>query len=822
MEIPSLLSIINTSEQQELISLLNNKIFRQMINNLPAVLFTAIRRNDNWVIDYVSDNCERLYGYKAEEITGKKEQDYNLLVIENKRERLVSKILTRNIGETDLSYTIDYLLVTKNKGIKHVIEKVNGFFNQENKLVMIAGCLFDNSEMKNLQEEITFQRRNKNDTLNSKTDNTPKEDKYVGNKEFFNFVSDYIKQGIWDWDVKNDLIWFNKEYMNITGYNFKENVFRGRNWFENKIHPDDMGKINATLSGLIHTQENTFENEYRLKRGDSDEYMWINSRGQVIERDSSGKATRIISFQSDISEKKAEENNIKNNYNLIYTMADSIPLPVYFETKSGIMKYGNNSFYSFTKCSKESIIGKTSSFVWDELIRTKTNFNNEVLFNGKEYLLESVTIKRNDKQNKLIIYRQPLYFEKNGMCEIVNVIINIQELNEARSNEKGIKQQDNLLKSIIKYMPVIVWGVDNNDNFTYCAGLGLNMLNLKSEDIIGESIYKIADIMNADKNIINFVKQGNEYKGIIRYNDYYLENYIVPIKDSNGLVKDIIGFSSDITEKVKIQEEYNKIIEDISYNRDLIENSNSELILMNAKLEESEKALYELNASKDKFFTIIAHDLKGPFGSVLGLTELLAESYSNSEESSQKEIVDVLYSSAKKTLTLLENLLEWSRLQIGRYELDKTIFDLSYINQNVINILSLKAEKKNIRILNRVLEGSLVYADQGMIETVMRNLITNALKFTGDNGLVDIYYKEENNYGIITVQDSGIGLEQEDIKKLFRIDISFSTTGLCGEKGTGIGLVLCKELVEKNGGKIWVESEKNKGSRFSFSLPVRG
>ena len=235
----------------------------------------------------------------------------------------------------------------------------------------------------------------------------------------------------------------------------------------------------------------------------------------------------------------------------------------------------------------------------------------------------------------------------------------------------------------------------------------------------------------------------------------------------------------------------------------------------------SEAKLREANATKDKFFSIIAHDLKNPIHNLINLSEILIHNFDSWDRETTNEFIQYINQSSKQGFNLLENLLEWSRAQTGEIKWHPKEIDLKEIQDTTVNLLSTTAKNKNIDLNTQIEEGMTAYADANMISTVIRNLLSNALKFTEQGGKVTIKAKKTIEFIEITVSDTGIGIDEEDIPKLFRLDVNHTTIGTAQEEGTGLGLILCKEFVEKNGGKIWVESELGKGSDFKFILPVR-
>ncbi|MFW5721610.1 MAG: PAS domain-containing sensor histidine kinase, partial [Bacteroidota bacterium] len=238
------------------------------------------------------------------------------------------------------------------------------------------------------------------------------------------------------------------------------------------------------------------------------------------------------------------------------------------------------------------------------------------------------------------------------------------------------------------------------------------------------------------------------------------------------------------------------------------------------RLKKSEKKFRELNATKDKFFSIIAHDLKNPFNDLIGFTQLLAANINKYDKDKIEQFVQIIHQSSKLAYGLLENLLEWSRTQTGTLKYRPEIIDLKMIIQENLDLLHSNARNKNINIISEIVESNFVYADRNMVHTIVRNLISNAIKYTNNGGYVKLTSRALKDFIEIIIEDNGVGIDENNIQKLFRIDESYTTPGTQREKGTGLGLILCKEFVEKNGGEIKINSKPNKGSIFSFTLPT--
>ncbi len=240
-----------------------------------------------------------------------------------------------------------------------------------------------------------------------------------------------------------------------------------------------------------------------------------------------------------------------------------------------------------------------------------------------------------------------------------------------------------------------------------------------------------------------------------------------------------------------------------------------------AEIKKTNEELQRLNAQKDKFFSIIAHDLKSPFNSIVGFSERLVEQINENDFNSIGKYAGIILQSSERAMDLLSNLMEWSRSQTGRMEFNPEFIEMVEMINDASDLLAYSAEQKLINIILDLPSNAPVYADKDMINTVLRNLISNAIKFTRPDGEIIISAKEDHEGFMVTVSDNGIGISKSSMEKLFRIDESYSTPGTRNEKGTGLGLILCKEFIEKHGGKIWVESEVMKGSTFYFTLPSK-
>ncbi|PKQ64464.1 hypothetical protein BZG02_06565 [Labilibaculum filiforme] len=235
---------------------------------------------------------------------------------------------------------------------------------------------------------------------------------------------------------------------------------------------------------------------------------------------------------------------------------------------------------------------------------------------------------------------------------------------------------------------------------------------------------------------------------------------------------------------------------------------------------ERETALRELNATKDKLFSVVAHDLINPFNSIIGFSSVLLQQVNEKDYEGIEEYAEIIHDSSSRAMDLLSNLLEWSRSQIGKIDFKPVSYNLNQQIHEAVLLLTDTATIKSIKIVTNLPSDFAIFAHKEMISTVIRNLISNAIKFTMPGGEIVVAAEKQNDVVTISICDNGVGIPPENLAKLFLMTESYSSLGTAKEKGTGLGLMLCKEFVEKHQGRIWVESEVGKGSCFRFSLPV--
>jgi two-component system, sensor histidine kinase and response regulator len=287
---------------------------------------------------------------------------------------------------------------------------------------------------------------------------------------------------------------------------------------------------------------------------------------------------------------------------------------------------------------------------------------------------------------------------------------------------------------------------------------------------------------------------------------YYIDELLQPCKDGTFVWTELIYeyFRNEKNNRIELR----GVTRDISGRK----KAEQQIAINNQELS-------TLNAEKDKFFSIIAHDLISPFHSIIGLCKYLVEKVKEKDLRGIEKYADTIRQSSLRIMDLLNNLMIWSHSQTGRMNFRPEYFNLSNLIDEVALLFAENTKQKSIHIKNELEQSEFIYADKSMISTILRNLISNAIKFSFEGGEIQISATENEDGSTIKVTDSGVGIPKKAIEKLFRLDENHSTPGTQKEQGTGLGLILCHEFVEKHGGKIWVESESGRGTTFFFTIP---
>jgi PAS domain S-box-containing protein len=385
------------------------------------------------------------------------------------------------------------------------------------------------------------------------------------------------------------------------------------------------------------------------------------------------------------------------------------------------------------------------------------------------------------------------------------LVINVEDITHRKRSEELLKINEERFRQLIENSFDMIVLLDINGYQTYVSDSCFKILGYRPDELINIPVidqmihpddkeYLISEFHSAIERGFGGVQYRHKHKnGGWVYLEAFGTNQL-----SNPAINALVLNVRDITER-KLAEE---------------------------ALKEKEATLRELNATKDRFFSIIAHDLKSPFHSIIGYSNMALKQIQEKNYAEIEKYASVIQKSAQQTMNLLLNLLDWSRAQTGMLEFNPETIEPDNLLNEIMPIFKGAAQQKSINISRKVTENNSIVADKAMVNTIIRNLISNAIKFTHPGGKILISVSQNNRQTIFTVSDNGVGIPETAFTKLFRIDQNYSTRGTLDENGTGLGLIICKTFVEKHGGKLWFENNTNhhpfkQGTSFHFSIPEK-
>ena len=471
--------------------------------------------------------------------------------------------------------------------------------------------------------------------------------------------------------------------------------------------------------------------------------------------------------------------------------------------KNGTIVYVNQRFCKISKYSKEELIGKNHRII-------NSGYHSKFFFQNMYSTIQSGDtwhgeIRNRAKDKSYYWVATTIAPLKNVNGEIEQYLAIRTDITERVNAEEALRVSEARTRAILDNSLESILFLNPNKNIEFYNNVAANNAKVifDTELRVGESILSV--ISSEEKELFEksfqCALQGErivmEKLFLIHNTKLWFEIQYAPIKNTTNQIIGVLVNARDINEKKRADEARNKY---------MIE-------------------LENLIQTKDKFFNIIAHDLRNPFAGIIGISEMLEEKLKSEKSENSNDILKIsqlIQSSSKSAFSLLENLMQWARSQTGDLRFEPIITSINAIIEATLVLVEGNAFKKNITIERKLDTEKFIYADPEITKTILRNILTNAIKFTFPSGKIIISNKFTSNFVEVSISDTGMGMQPKNLDKLFRIDSKFSNLGTESEKGTGLGLILCKEFAEKQGGKIWVESELGKGSTFTFTLPLAG
>lgn len=579
----------------------------------------------------------------------------------------------------------------------------------------------------------------------------------------------------------------NESFLKIVGYEREELI--NKNIVELCIYPDD---IKTVIENVISKTTAAYEVRGVRKNGEVFP-VEIESRDVVLE----GQSVRVAAIR-DLTEIKKQKELIEKEQWLLSTLMNNIPDSIYFkDLESKFIRVNKSTCEKFNVKSAVELIGKSDFDIFDEEHALPAFKDEQQIIKTRIPVINKVE-KESWKDGKISwvsTSKLPLIDPSGNVVGTFGLTRDITELKNAQDNLIAEKEK---FERLLRLVPSAVFTVDMDQNITSWNFMAEKITGFTAQETIG---HKCSDLTlsscaencslfdnSISKPVINIeckLRRKDEKIITISKNVDY-------VKDPTGEIIGGIESFIDISERKEYEEKIREI---------------------NLQLEET-------NKSKDKFFSIIAHDLRNPFVTLLGFTEMMIEDYYDFNDEEKISYLKDMQKTSKASHELLDNLLQWSRSQTGRIDYLPAKINFNNLVYENYRLVKKSAELKNIQLMTELDGEVFLNADENMVTTILRNLITNAVKFTPKHGAITVAANDYDNNTIqISIADTGIGIEPERIDSIFRIAETSSTEGTDGEKGSGLGLILSKEFVEKHGGKIWVESKLGEGTTFYFTLP---
>lgn len=605
--------------------------------------------------------------------------------------------------------------------------------------------------------------------------------------------------GLWDWDIKNDQLFLSARWKEIIGYKESE-LDNNYNVFDSHLHSEDYERVNKTIRDYIADITPEYNIEFRM-RHKFGHYVWIQSKGIAL-RDEDGVAYRLAGSHSDISERKRAENNLNLAKETYKGILDSITELVYIQSTDGRFVEVNQAVIDNYGYPRERFIGSTPEFLSADELNDMKAIDEAIrqAVKGKKQSFE-FWAKRYDGTifPKEVNLTPGHFFGKQAIITVA------RDISISKNQETILKDSEKKYRLIAENADDVIWTLDVAGNFTYISPSITKLRGLTIEEAMKETVQetmpqKWADYVKAEQDrAVEIIMSGGKYPaGIHEIEQYHKDGYLIWVE---MLVKGLYN-------------ENDQLIGVSGVSRDITRRKEAELNLL-----EYAKKLQEAITEQEKFFSIIASDLKIPISTFLSLTKHLSDNFYSFKIKELKEFGEELKSAASNLYSLLDNLLEWSKLKMGLTSCKREDCDATFIVNQIVESYSTLIAQKNLQINNLIPSQYIVNADPSLLNIIFRNLISNAFKYSADKGIINIGIYSKNYEWYFYVQDHGIGISADRLPELFSlVKISSNQDIVNSEFSSGLGLILCKEYVALHHGDIYVDSEVDIGSTFYFCV----
>ncbi|MBL4614208.1 MAG: PAS domain S-box protein [Magnetovibrio sp.] len=635
--------------------------------------------------------------------------------------------------------------------------------------------------------------------------------------------------GTWEWNIQTGEMIFNERWAEIVGHSLEELSPISIETWQGLVHPDDLKQSGELLEKNFSGELANYECEVRMRHKNG---AWVSVliRGKVVEWTKDGKPWRMSGTHADITKRKNAEKALEESENRYRRLVEQT------QTEYFIYSHGADGVFTYVSPSVQTVLG----YKPDEFCVHFTTYLTDNPINKKAEALTELSIQGEKRST----YELEIY-HKNGDTRILEVsevpatytqgkVLAVEGIAHDITERKRMEEELRKLYQAVEQSPATIIITDTDGKIEYVNPIFEETTGYSIEEVIGKNprIFKSGHTKAEDYgDLWSTILSGKIWRGEFlnkRKNGtlHWEAASISPMRNPDGSISKFIAVKENITKQKEAEEALKHQTEELERNLVELNASRSDLELQASELaalaenkaELIEKLKYESDV-KDRFFSIISHDLKSPFTSLLGMTYMMAQMADSLSKEKLVEYAENVNDAGNRVFDLLQNLLEWSRLQMEGAQLEPEAIFLEELVQECIDILEPIAQEKNITLVNGIVNVS-AFADRNMVLTVIRNLIANSLKFTPSGGSVEVTSCDLKGMVQITVSDTGVGMSAGQVEKVFSLDQKTSTTGTAGEKGTGLGLPLCKDMLERHGGRIWIESTPGDGSKFLFTLPI--
>ena len=617
------------------------------------------------------------------------------------------------------------------------------------------------------------------------TDRRRKEELINKNKARLDKTEEIAHLGSWELDLRSGIITWSDEVFSIFGYNPHE-FEPTYEAFLASVHPDDRELVNRAFLDSVQLNKPGYEIEHRLILNNSEEIRFVLEKCEHI-RNEAGEIIRSVGMVQDITENKRSAIALVASHEKYRDLVELAVDGVLVASHEGFITDANSCLCQMLGIQKGDLIGTYfGNLIFPVKNPDQKSPKIEELREG-EVMISERSFMRHDGNQISVEIRTKMMPNKTYQSIF-------RDITENKKAEKALKESESRVKALLAAIPDMMFIQNRDGVYLDYHGPLSSELYLKPEFFIGKNI---REVLPTDLSAL-FITASNH---AIETNQVQLVEYSLNLPDGIKYFEcKMVAYDGD-----KIL----SIVRDISPYRE------AEEIIRLRNLD-----LQKINGEKDKFFSIIAHDLRGPFSGFLSLTETLAKRLPDMTLKEIQEITLMMRKSAVHLFRLLGNLLEWSRLQRGLIVFQPKTFILRPKIDTSISFITDMASNKEISINSLVSDDMVVNADENMLESILRNLLTNAVKFTKKGGAITISAQKcSDKFVEISVIDTGIGMNQHLLNQLFRLDVITNRKGTGGEYSSGLGLIICRDLIEKHGGRLEVDSEEGKGSTFRFTLP---